>query len=89
MDIVDPSLNGEFTGKSMMKVLSVALRSVDPVRANRPLMAQVVRALQEAVELERSVNVQHTDSEQPYLTIPEKIDEEEDDSAFLMDPPSD
>lgn len=35
-----------------MKVISVALRSVDNTTANRPEMKQVVRSLTEAIELE-------------------------------------
>lgn len=85
MDIVDPSLNGEFMEKSMMKVLSVAIRSVDSVTANRPDMAEVVRVLTEAVELELSSRAKHTD----YLSIPEDTSGEEDDSAVVtVDPPS-
>ncbi|CAM6129476.1 unnamed protein product [Calypogeia fissa] len=63
MDVIDPTLHGQFD-ESMIKVLSLAIRCVNPLTARRPDMAHVVRTLTEAVELvvsNSSVNEAHND----------------------------
>ncbi|CAM6111360.1 unnamed protein product [Calypogeia fissa] len=52
LDIVDPTLNGEFNVDSMMIMISLAISSIDLETAKRPDMRQVVRSLTEAIELE-------------------------------------
>jgi hypothetical protein len=52
LDIVDPSLKGEFNVDSMMKVISLAIRCIELVTVQRPDMKQVVRVITEAIELE-------------------------------------
>jgi serine/threonine protein kinase len=52
LDIVDPSLKGEFNLESMIKVISLAIRCIELVSAPRPDMKQVVRVITEAIELE-------------------------------------
>ncbi|CAM6084008.1 unnamed protein product [Calypogeia fissa] len=54
MDVVDPSLNGDFNKDSMEKVISVAVSCVEPRAANRPEMGEVVLALTDAIKLELS-----------------------------------
>ncbi|CAM6085412.1 unnamed protein product [Calypogeia fissa] len=77
LDIVDPTLNGEFNVDSMMRVISLAISCIDLVTAERPDMRQVVRSLTEAMELELfSEIIKRTDEDTP--SIAEDKDEGKD-----------
>ncbi|CAM6085408.1 unnamed protein product [Calypogeia fissa] len=77
LDIVDPTLNGEFNVDSMMRVISLAISSIDLATAKRPDMRQVVRSLTEAIELELfSEIIKKTDEDTP--SIAEDKDEGKD-----------
>ncbi|CAM6092671.1 unnamed protein product [Calypogeia fissa] len=59
METVDPLLSESFKEESMMKVISLAISCVDPIRAKRPDMLQVVHILEEAIEMEFISNGNH------------------------------
>ncbi|CAM6118487.1 unnamed protein product [Calypogeia fissa] len=77
MEIVDLSLTGRFKEESMMKVISLAISCIDPVRATRPDMAQVVHVLAEAIKVELSSSGNH-DSVGNHATVVESTSQEQD-----------
>ncbi|CAM6114289.1 unnamed protein product [Calypogeia fissa] len=77
MEIVDLSLAGRFKEESMMKVISLAISCIAPVRATRPDMAQVVHVLAEAIKVELSSSGNHNYTVGNHASVVESTSQEQ------------